>query len=55
MKVTGKVQIEGVIDVGCDVCQVTTKVKSVGFQFGTLQAHWGYGTKHDGERRGTPL
>jgi hypothetical protein len=50
MKVTGKVQIEGVIDVVCDVCLLTTLVKSDGFQFGTLQAHWGYGTKHDGER-----
>lgn len=50
MKVTGKVQIQGVKDVVCDVCLLTTEVTSGGLQFGTLQAHWGYGTKHDGER-----
>ncbi|MFU3256883.1 hypothetical protein ACM7LX_33975, partial [Pseudomonas aeruginosa] len=25
-------------------------VEGYGQQFGTLQAHWGYGSKHDGER-----
>ncbi|RAU48145.1 MULTISPECIES: hypothetical protein [unclassified Pseudomonas] len=50
MKITGKVQIEAVTDVVCDICLLTTTVNGGGFQFGTLQAHWGYGTKHDGER-----
>lgn len=50
MKVVGKVEIDGVRDVVCDVCRLTTKVHNGGLQFATLQAHWGYGTKHDGER-----
>lgn len=50
MKITGKVEIEAVTDVVCDVCRLTVRSKSGGLQFATLQAHWGYGTKHDGER-----
>ncbi|WP_054889591.1 hypothetical protein [Pseudomonas sp. NBRC 111118] len=50
MKVIGKVEIEGVSDVVCDVCRLTTRVVDGGLQFATLQAHWGYGSKHDGER-----
>ena len=50
MKVIGKVEIEGVSDVVCDVCRLTTRVDGGGLQFATLQAHWGYGSKHDGER-----
>lgn len=50
MKITGKVEIEAVTDVVCDVCRLTTRVRSGGLQFATLQAHWGYGTNHDGER-----
>ncbi|PMX28920.1 MULTISPECIES: hypothetical protein [unclassified Pseudomonas] len=50
MKVIGKVEVDGVEDVVCDVCRLTTKVHNGGLQFATLQAHWGYGTKHDGER-----
>ncbi|MEJ6387626.1 hypothetical protein PV306_33540 [Pseudomonas aeruginosa] len=34
----------------CDVCRQSTSVEGYGQQFGTLQAHWGYGSKHDGER-----
>jgi hypothetical protein len=50
MKITGNVEIEAVTDVVCDVCRLTTRSKSGGLQFAKLQAHWGYGTKHDGER-----
>jgi hypothetical protein len=50
MKITGKVETEAVLDIVCDVCQFSTRVIGGGLQFGTLQAHWGYGTKHDGER-----
>ncbi len=50
MKITGKVEVETVMDVACDVCQLSTRVASGGLQFATLQAHWGYGTRHDGER-----
>jgi len=50
MKITGKVEIEDVTDVVCDVCLLTTRVQGAGLQFGTVQALWGYGAKHDGER-----
>ena len=38
-------QEEVVTDVLCDVCNQLTQL-----EFGTLSAHWGYGSKHDGER-----
>jgi hypothetical protein len=50
MKIVGKVEIEAVTDVVCDACQLSTRVASGGHQYATLQAHWGYGTKHDGKR-----
>lgn len=50
MKVTGRVEVEAVIDVRCDVCSVSTRLDLGGYQFGTLQAHWGYGSAHNGER-----
>jgi len=50
MKITGRVEIEAVADVQCDVCRCSTRLDTGGLQFATLQAHWGFGTKHDGER-----
>lgn len=50
MKITGPVEVESVVDVMCDVCGTSTRIEESGYQFGTLQAHWGYGTLHDGER-----
>lgn len=50
MKITGPVEVESVIDVKCDVCGTSTRIEEGGYQFATLQAHWGYGTLHDGER-----
>lgn len=50
MKITGRVEIEGVLDVVCDVCRSSTRLDSGVHQFGTLQAHWGYGSAHDGQR-----
>lgn len=37
-------------DILCDVCGGDTCVPGYGQQFGTLQALWGYGSQHDGER-----
>lgn len=34
----------------CDVCDTNTRVVGYGSQFGSLQALWGYGSAHDGER-----
>ncbi|MOA45187.1 hypothetical protein D3C78_1675590 [compost metagenome] len=34
----------------CDVCGDDTRVPGYGQQFGSLQALWGYGSQHDGER-----
>jgi hypothetical protein len=50
MRIYGKVETDAVTDVVCDVCRLTTRLKNGGFQFATLQAHWGNGTKHAGER-----
>lgn len=41
---------ETVADISCDVCGQSTRVEGYGLQYGTLQAHWGYGARHDGER-----
>lgn len=37
-------------DIRCAVCRAATRVPGYGQQFGTLQALWGYGSNHDGER-----
>ncbi|MCE0962199.1 hypothetical protein [Pseudomonas putida] len=50
MKITGPVETEAVIDVRCDVCDSTTLLANGNLQYGLLQAHWGYGALHDGER-----
>lgn len=50
MKITGNIEIEAVTDVVCDMCLCSTCVAGGGLQFATLQAHWGYGAIHDGER-----
>lgn len=34
----------------CEVCGSDTRVPGYGNEFGTLQALWGYGSQHDGER-----
>lgn len=49
MKVIGKVEIDTVTDIVCDVCLCSTQVAE-GMEFATLHARWGYGSKHDGER-----
>ena len=50
MKVTEKVEVDAVTDVRCDVCLTSTQSKNGRLEFATLQAHWGYGSQHDGER-----
>lgn len=42
--------IESQSDIRCDVCHASTRVPSYGSQFGRLEALWGYGSQHDGER-----
>lgn len=37
-------------EIRCEVCGDDTRVPGYGPQFGTLQALWGYGSQHDGER-----
>lgn len=50
MKMTEKVEVDTVTDVRCDVCLISTQTTSGGLEFAILQAHWGYGSRHDGER-----
>jgi hypothetical protein len=50
MKIMGTAEVATVVDIKCDVCGASTKVSTGGHQFGTLEARWGYGAAHDGER-----
>ncbi|AZE39147.1 hypothetical protein C4K06_6159 [Pseudomonas chlororaphis subsp. aureofaciens] len=50
MKILGRVESEAVTDIRCDVCDESARVASGNLQYGTLEAHWGYGSAHDGER-----
>lgn len=40
---------EAVVNVTCDVCGKSTHIEGCGQEYGTLSAHWGYGSQHDGE------
>ena len=50
MKIKEKKAVEVVRDILCDVCLDSTRVEGGSLQYGVLQAHWGYGSAHDGER-----
>ena len=50
MKILGRVESEAVTDVRCDICDESTRLANGILQYGTLEAHWGYGAAHDGER-----
>ncbi|MEG9625442.1 hypothetical protein SAMN05216185_101230 [Pseudomonas guariconensis] len=50
MKIFGRVEIDAVTDVLCDVCGVSARLVDGNFQYGRLEAHWGYGASHDGSR-----
>lgn len=50
IKTIGRVEVETVIDVRCDVCDASTRVDMGGLQFGSLQAKWGFCSTYDGER-----
>ncbi|EMX8447923.1 TPA: hypothetical protein MXV65_002435 [Pseudomonas aeruginosa] len=50
MKHTVTQPTEAVADIICAVCSQNTRVEGYGLQYGTLQACWGYGARHDGER-----
>ncbi|MGP8289639.1 hypothetical protein ACT3OH_05160 [Vreelandella zhanjiangensis] len=50
MKITEKVEVDTITDVVCYVCLCSTRISNGGLEFATLQAHWGYGSTHDGER-----
>lgn len=42
--------IKSQCDILCDVCDANIRVTGYGSQFGRLEALWGYGSQHDGER-----
>lgn len=50
MKIKEKKEVEIVSDILCDVCLESTRVEDYGLQYAMLQARWGYGSAHDGER-----
>ena len=39
-----------ITDVLCDICSCSTTPPGGSAEFALLSAHWGYGSKHDGER-----
>lgn len=45
MKIKKLQSMEVVVDVLCDVCG-----KNTNFEYGVLQANWGYESTHDGDR-----
>ncbi|MBA1220842.1 hypothetical protein G7017_08015 [Pseudomonas fulva] len=49
MKSLGHEESEAVADVRCHVCSESTRLANDSLQYGRLEAHWGYGTAHDGE------
>ncbi|MBL0577703.1 MULTISPECIES: hypothetical protein [Aeromonas] len=51
MKIMTKKEIEVISDIRCDVCEESCQTEGdvSNIEFGTLSAHWGYGTQHDGE------
>lgn len=50
MKLIGRIEIDGVTDVVCDICGGSTTIKDdYPPEFATLKAAWGYPSKHDGE------
>lgn len=42
MKITGRVEVEAVTDLRCDVCNCSTSLESGNLEYGMLHAHWGY-------------
>lgn len=49
MKIRELREVEIVSDIVCDVCLESARVDGDSLQYGLLQAHWGYGSAHDGE------
>lgn len=49
MKITGRVEVDAIIDVRCDVCDRSTRLESGNLEYGALQAQWGYGALNDGK------
>ncbi|WP_299179299.1 hypothetical protein [uncultured Neptuniibacter sp.] len=52
MEIKGLQQVETTIDFRCDLCGDSCKQETgvtQSLEFGTLNANWGYASKHDGE------
>lgn len=49
MEIKTQAQVDVVSDVLCDVCSSSTRIPGYGLQYGSLEAQWGYGSRHDGE------
>ncbi|GGK02353.1 hypothetical protein GCM10009304_30170 [Pseudomonas matsuisoli] len=50
MLVNDKGDSESANDVMCDACLLSTKTSKGVSQYGTMQANWSAGAKHEGER-----
>lgn len=49
MEIKTQASVDAVADVVCDVCNSSTRIPDYGLRYGSLEAQWGYGSKHDGE------
>lgn len=49
MEIKSQALVGVVENVLCDVCCSSSRIPGYGLQYGKLEAHWGYGTHHDGE------
>lgn len=50
MKLYEETTVKVVSDVKCDVCGASTLAEHGVINAGSLQANWGFGSKHDGDR-----
>lgn len=48
-KVFGLAEDKAVTDIRRDACNESARLAHGNMQYGRLEAHWGYGTAHDGE------
>lgn len=50
MRITVNAESETLTNIICDVCRRSVRVQNGEYQYGTLQANWGCGASHQGER-----
>ena len=49
MKIIGKIEMEDIVDIKCDICNLSTRDEFGGFEYAELSARWSYPSSKDGE------